>query len=163
MAYAAVARPVFPSKPEDLRNARRPGPAKRGRTPGQVDLGVAPYARSPTTFAGVSTPIYPMPTDFSPSVFKPRGKRGEPQTYPVEKLIASGGFGAFSASAAIGGQGTAAIVGALVTGLVPIAQQTDAYYECFAMRFRRRMTRRSTPTMRSSGPRSTIRPRTSAA
>ena len=134
MAYAAVARPVFSSKPDDLLNLANQGRENLAKTPAQCDLRVVDYAKiADNSHWRIDEASYPMPTDPSPPVFKSPGKRGEPKTYPVEKLVVSSGFGAFSAtsSAAIGGQGNRGYRWALITGLVPLAQQTDAYYECF--------------------------------
>jgi hypothetical protein len=138
MAYAAIDRPVYSRTPQDLLSLANQAQQNVMRTPGQVDLRVVDYAKiADNVRRHIDETAYPMPTDPSPPVFPPRGKRGEPQTYPVEKLAASAGFGAFSASAgaAIGGQGNRGYRWALVTGLVPIAQQTEAYYECFRNAF----------------------------
>jgi hypothetical protein len=66
-------------------------------------------------------------------VFRPRGKRGEPKTYAVQQLTVTSGFGAFSAQAGGAGigSGNRGYRWALITGLVPVAEQTDAYFECF--------------------------------
>jgi len=137
MAYAAIDRPVYSRTPQDLLSLANQAQQNVMRTPGQVELRVVDYAKIADNVRRIDEATYPMPTDPLPPVFKPRGKRGEPQTYPVEKLAASAGFGAFSASAgaALGGQGNRGYRWALITGLVPIARQTEAYYECFRNAF----------------------------
>jgi formylglycine-generating enzyme required for sulfatase activity len=78
----------------------------------------------PKAKASVPVPAKPSPIEAADGF---RRKRGDPRTYAVERLVATAGFGAISSK-----QGPPhGYHWVVLTGLVPLAQQTWAYHECF--------------------------------
>jgi hypothetical protein len=127
-AYAAIGRPTFPNTPQELTELANNARQNLLRTPGQSDLKITDYSkRADDAERPVDESSYRAEAPWAPPVFKAHGKRGDPMTYAVEKLAAAAGFGAISAK-----QGPShGYHWVVLTGLVPLSQQREAYQECF--------------------------------
>jgi len=144
LAFGAVVRPKYTNKPDNLLDAAKRADDHIKATPRDRDKHkVVDYAAiAERSQKPLEDKPYALAIILDPPLFAKPIKRPKPPTFPVEQLRGTAGLGAFNfrAEAAPAGgtgqaaPGTGATVGQrwiVITGVVPLAKQAEAYDQCF--------------------------------